>query len=667
MSVAYCAFSNGACSLPSSSMPTEKSLQRLRPRQREAPACHARRAGGTNCTSSPSRRTRKCADTRMPWIPRKYGCAAGSSRLVNRRSMASPPYSPGGRLMQWIIARLTAAPGGRSSWLGDRTTRTRLAILVGDAEALHAIAQLAEGDAEQLGGGGAVEAGLAQRLDDRPALQGVEVVGQGLGRPVARLLVLRRGRKAQVGGLDLVAARQRQRALQDVLQLTHVAGEVVALQRLHRGGLEARRRHAALARPALQGAGAVARVVRASCAARRRLARDPVQAVAQVLAEAPAGHQVGELLVRGADDAHVHRVLLRRADLAHALLLDRAQQLDLHGKGQLGHLVEEQRAAVGGLVEAVAVLAGAGEGALLVAEELALHQVLGNGAAVHRHERLVAARAVLVDQARGELLAAARLARDVDRRLGARQLADQLAHLGERRALAEHLLALGRRRRRQRERRAHQRAQLLQPDRLGDIVEGAGLERRDGVLRAAVRGDHRHRQVDRQAGDMAHQVQAFAVGEPHVGEAQVVALGLEPLLGLGDRAHARHAQPHLHQRELEQLADVGLVVDHQHLGAGGRRAPLRPAAHARASRARMRKCAPAGPFTYSSSARLAAHSSRARYSPRPVPLLSVVKNGSNSWPWLAAGTPGPLSMTLNSTRSAKAATARRTLPASWLA
>jgi hypothetical protein len=36
-------------------MPTEKSLQRSRPRQRETPACQARRASGTNCSSSPSR------------------------------------------------------------------------------------------------------------------------------------------------------------------------------------------------------------------------------------------------------------------------------------------------------------------------------------------------------------------------------------------------------------------------------------------------------------------------------------------------------------------------------------------------------------------------------------------------------------------------------------
>src|SRR2546422_349133 len=94
--------------------------------------------------------------------------------------------------------------------------------------------------------------------------------------------------------------------------------------------------------------------------------------------------------MRGADDAHVDRVFLGGADLAHALLLDRAQQLYLHRERQLGDLVQEQRAAARCLEEALAVLGSAGERALLVAEELALHEGIRNGAAVDRHEGLVA-------------------------------------------------------------------------------------------------------------------------------------------------------------------------------------------------------------------------------------------------------------------------------------
>ena len=54
-----------------------------------------------------------------------------------------------------------------------------------------------------------------------------------------------------------------------------------------------------------------------------------------------------------------------------------------------------------------------------------------------------------------------------------------------------------------------------------------------------------------------------------------------------------HAEAHLEQRELEQLADVGLVVDDQHLGASRWRRAALGALHAgRASRHRILKCAP---------------------------------------------------------------------------
>ena len=68
--------------------------------------------------------------------------------------------------------------------------------------------------------------------------------------------------------------------------------------------------------------------------------------------------------------------------------LQRAQQLDLRVERQLADLVEEQRAAVGFLELADALVDGAGERALLVAEQDALDQVLGDGAAVDGDERL---------------------------------------------------------------------------------------------------------------------------------------------------------------------------------------------------------------------------------------------------------------------------------------
>ena len=110
---------------------------------------------------------------------------------------------------------------------------------------------------------------------------------------------------------------------------------------------------------------------------------------------------------------------------------------------------------------------------------------------------------------------------------------------------------------------------------------------------------------------MAHELEPLAVGKPHVGEAEVEALVLQALLCLGDGADARHVEPHAHQGQLEELADVGLVIDDEHLG-GSALGAVGSSHAARASRQRMRKCAPGLSFTYSRVARLAAQSSRAR-------------------------------------------------------
>src|SRR5207249_10446897 len=41
---------------------------------------------------------------------RKSACAAGSSRLVKSRSIASPPYWPGGRLIECTTSSVTGSP-----------------------------------------------------------------------------------------------------------------------------------------------------------------------------------------------------------------------------------------------------------------------------------------------------------------------------------------------------------------------------------------------------------------------------------------------------------------------------------------------------------------------------------------------------------------------------
>ena len=70
-------------------------------------------------------------------------------------------------------------------------------------------------------------------------------------------------------------------------------------------------------------------------------------------------------------------------------MLEHREELGLQLQREIADLVEEDRAPVGHLEEPLAGLLGVGEGALLVAEQLALDQRARQGRAVHVHERPV--------------------------------------------------------------------------------------------------------------------------------------------------------------------------------------------------------------------------------------------------------------------------------------
>ena len=106
---------------------------------------------------------------------------------------------------------------------------------------------------------------------------------------------------------------------------------------------------------------------------------------------------------------------------SNRVLLERAQNLRLQRQRQVADLVEKQRAAVRQLELAGLARHRAGEGALLVAEELGLEQVVGNRRAVDRHERAVGPRAQRVQRPREQLLARAALPFEQHRRIRARR------------------------------------------------------------------------------------------------------------------------------------------------------------------------------------------------------------------------------------------------------
>ncbi len=126
-------------------------------------------------------------------------------------------------------------------------------------------------------------------------------------------------------------------------------------------------------------------------AQRRQVHGDDVQPVVEVLAEAALVDHRAQVDVGRRDDAHVDLDRLDAAEAHELALLDHAQQLGLRLERHVADLVEEDAALVGDLEQALLGRDGAGEGALHVAEQVALEQVRGQVAGVDGDERLLGA------------------------------------------------------------------------------------------------------------------------------------------------------------------------------------------------------------------------------------------------------------------------------------
>ena len=106
-------------------------------------------------------------------------------------------------------------------------------------------------------------------------------------------------------------------------------------------------------------------------------------------------------------------------------------------------------------------------------------------------------------------------------------------------------------------------AQHADIHRLADEIEGAGLQCFHRQVHAAEGGDHRHLRAWVVAGNFADQLDAVAVGQAHVGQAQVEAVVGQQFTGFGEVGGGADAQPHAAQGEHQQFADVAFVVNNQ--------------------------------------------------------------------------------------------------------
>ena len=155
-------------------------------------------------------------------------------------------------------------------------------------------------------------------------------------------------------------------------------------------------------------------------AERRHRDRKDVEPVEQVAAEPALPGFLEQIAIGRGDDADVDVDRPRTAEALDLAVLQHAQELRLELERQLADLVEEERAAIGQLEAAGLRRVRAGEGAALVAEQLALDQRRRQRGAVDDDERPVAPAALAVERAREQLLARARLAEEQDGRVGRR-------------------------------------------------------------------------------------------------------------------------------------------------------------------------------------------------------------------------------------------------------
>ena len=216
---------------------------------------------------------------------------------------------------------------------------------------------------------------------------------------------------------------------------------------------------------------------------------------------------------------------------------------------------------------------GAGERAALVAEKLALDELLRDRRAVDLDERLVLAARVLVERAGHELLARAALARDEHRRgrvghaledrvelrdaLRRADDAEARARRGGRRIGAAELAGL--------ERLRDDLAHLVLVEWLGDEVERAALEGLDGGVDRPVRGDEDDGQLrldlerpleERHAVDLRH----LEVGDDEIDV--VLAEQVQPLLAV---LRGQRVVPVARELRGEDLPEVRFVVDDEDL------------------------------------------------------------------------------------------------------
>src|SRR3989475_895322 len=522
----------------------------------------------------------------------------------------------------------------------------------------HLGVQRGTAEAEQRRRGLLVPARALQRLQNRRALDLFQRarghLGGGDGRRGAAVSGKVLEGLGQIGRRDLASARDEHGALDRVLQLADVARPGVGEEAAIRLGGDRVDRPRVLGGVALEEGAHQDRNVLAPLAQRRHRDRHRVDPEVEILAERAIPDRDLRAAVGRGDQSKVDGHGLRSAEPAYDALLQHAQELGLEVLRHLDDLVEEQRAVVGFLEQAHLVGGGAGEGALRVAEQLRLDQVLGQRRAVDLDPRPFAPVAPLVQRVGDQLLARPALAHDEDVGIGLGHRRHRLEHALERGRGADdlgvgHLLGqpslevgvFGD------ELAVLQHVADVTQDLVGvegllEDVEGAGaLGRLHRLPHRAVRRDDDHFEPGITLLELAGEAQAVAIGQHEVDDGGVhVGLGDHRHRGLDTAGDAYRVAFGL-ERHAQTVDDRGLVVDNEN-GAALLHAPAPAEGVPKGSRMRTRVPLPSALCTVSSPP-WRSTTERAIAMPSPVPSGLVVKKRSNRRVRVSSFIPGPSS------------------------
>src|ERR1035437_6410917 len=114
----------------------------------------------------------------------------------------------------------------------------------------------------------------------------------------------------------------------------------------------------------------------AAFAERRQVQLNYVKAVVKVLAELTILNHLLQIAVCCANHAYVHRQRRIATQAFKVAVTEHAQQLGLQSQRQITNLIQEQSSPVRSLEAPATLGQRCGEGALFVAKEFVLHQVL---------------------------------------------------------------------------------------------------------------------------------------------------------------------------------------------------------------------------------------------------------------------------------------------------